>query len=126
MYYDFKYRLKPKIDVGDFPIGALVNSVVYHFNIKIADKQYAGIGQVEKPFSISDIENFKHKLKGFKFMKHKLRRITEYYNNHRENKHFEVALKLLRMKLSAEEALGNKQEYLELLGEIADLKLEMG
>lgn len=30
------------------------------------------------------------------------------------------------MKLSAEEALGNKQEYLELLGEIADLRLEMG
>lgn len=38
MYYDFKYRLKPKIDVGDFPIGALVNSVVYHYNVKIVDR----------------------------------------------------------------------------------------
>lgn len=126
MFYDFKYHLKPKTDVKDFPIGALVNSVIYHFNIKLADKQFTGIGEKPSPFSIEDVENFKHKSKGFKFLKHKLRRVTEYYNSHRENKHYEIALKLLRMKLSAEEALGNKQEYLELLGEIADLKLEMG
>ena len=126
MSYDFGYRMNSNTDIKDFPIGALLNCISYHFNIKLQDKNFEGLIEKQFPFNQDSIVCFNHKTKSYSFKKHKLRRVSEYYIEHRENKQYALALQLLRMKLTSEDALGRKEEYLELLGEIADLKLEMG
>lgn len=108
MYYDFGYRMNPKTDIKDFPLGALLSSIVYHFNIKISDQSFESLNERQFPFSADDILSFKHRSKSFSFKKHKLRRVSEFYLKHREEKRYEVSLKLLRMKLTSEDALARK------------------
>lgn len=124
--YDYGYDLDHNININYMPPGALLSACVHHLRINLEPKTYTQIGKVEEPFSLSDFLSFKQTVKCFTFKKHKLKKITEYYSKHRENKRYAMALRLLRIKLTMEETLGRVDHYVEVLGEIADLHLESG
>jgi hypothetical protein len=87
------------------------------------EKGYTGLGVEDCPIDLEDILGFKTRPKVFKFKTHKLRLMAENYLFHLENERYSMALKLLAIKMSIEESLGRVYEYLDSLGEMADVYL---
>jgi hypothetical protein len=79
------------------------------------------LGVEDCPIDLEDILGFKTRPKVFKFKTHKLRQISENYQEHMQSERYSMALKLLAIKMSIEESMGRVYEYLDTLGEMADI-----
>lgn len=122
--YDYNYQL----DIGDecqfvveYQKGYLLNALIYHCGIDLKEKGYTGLGVEDCPIDLEDILGFKTRPKVFHFKTHKLRLMAENYLEHTSKGRHSMALKLLAIKMSIEESLGRVYEYLDTLGEMADV-----
>ena len=126
--YDFEYQLEVGEDcqnVNDFQKGYLLNAFVYHTGLDLRQKGYLGLGVEDCPIDLEDILGFKTRPKVFKFKTHKLRQISENYQEHMQSERYSMALKLLAIKMSIEESMGRVYEYLDTLGEMADIQIKL-
>jgi len=123
--YDFNFILSKKIDIEYMPHGALLDSFCYHTGVELRNQNYSYIGKSATPFIASDFLKFTLKANSYSMDSHPLKKVVEtQYHKARGDGSFEKASKLLRLKLTIEETLLDKYEYLETLAELADLHLD--
>lgn len=88
-------------------------------------KGYTGLGVEDCPIDLEDILGFKTVPQVFQFRTHKLRKLSENYDIHVKNQRYQTALRQISIKLAIEEGLGNVYEYLDSLGELADIQTQI-
>ena len=75
------------------------------------------------PFSRDDIIEFVPKSRTFNMSKHMLLAMCNFYEKHRENKNYDMAMKLLNIKYSIDQSFECKLASNATLAEIADIQI---
>jgi len=122
VYLDYSFIFPKNFIFEDLPAGALAHACAYHFGIVLRDRIY-NVGKTAEPFNIDDILSFKIRPKCYGYRKHKVRNLIGMYEINRDLKDFDMATRLLELKLVVEDNLFREQEYLDNLAEIADICL---
>ena len=104
----------------------MLQSCAYQFGINLKEKKYELTKKSDKIFCKEDVIGFWVREKSFGLKNHKLMLMTEYYEHHRNEKNWEICLKLLNIRLNLEDKLLDLQSYLNTQGEIADIHLLKG